>query len=370
MKKLLLLSAIATVSIFAGNVSGSLNMQGQLADKGIQDKMFATYGNIKYMDKLGPIAIGANFYAVSDFGLVDMKNQFPGYMKNGDGYTMLNEAYVQGSWNKTNVKAGRFQINEGLLSSGKDKYDYVVPNSFEGISVSRVCGPFSSKFAWIDKMSGRDNFASLDKFNKVESMARDYTGDRTSTVKGAFFGRVAYSNGSLNANVQDLYVNNFSNSFLGEIGYKVNPSVSIFGQVLRNDSDNHVLDTTALGAKAIWNINPQVSAEIAYNHTGDKSIPGFLFGSDPLYTSSIFMNAYNDSNVNAFKVSGDYKISDKVNLKAGYMQSKGDFYKRHSGEVGVKYLVTEKFNVKGVIGHTKENGYKNNLGKVVISYSF
>ena len=370
MKKTLLLSLMATVAIFAGNVEGSLSTQGQLAEKGIQDKMFATYGNVKYTDELAKgISFGINFYGVSDFGLVDMKNQMPGYMKNGNGYAILNEAYLKTVINKTEIKAGRFQLNEGVISSGDSKYDYVVPNAFEGISISRACGPFNSKFAWINKMSGRDNLGIIDSFRKVEDIAKDYTGLNKDT-NGAFFGRISYSNGLYDGSIQDLYVDNYSNSFLGEIGYKAMPNLKVSGQVLRNTSKNHFMNTTALGLKATWSVNPELSAELAYNHVGKRSINGFLFGADPLYTSGTFANAYNDNHVNAVRVSGTYKLNDKTDLNAGYLYSKGDFYKRKSGELGATYSMSKALKVKAVAGCVKENGDRNIKGKAVITYSF
>jgi len=368
-----------------GNVSGSFSTQGRYIDANSNNKMFATYGNLKYETSSEDMFQTVfNFYGITGWGAIKNSDRISSYVKpDGSGYSILNEAFVKAhlkhSMGESCVKVGRFHANEKLINSQENtRYDYPVPNSFEGAGIGTMfSNGLSVKAAWINRMAGADNGLSVSEFKNIEDIAKGYNPGINDDSDGAFFGKIAYNyNNVATINVQDLYVDNYTNTFLGEAKIKVSdiakmdmPLSSGF-QYMKYSSEDDSIDSDVYGLNFGFKPSEKITGFIAYNNIGDTGIPGFAYGADPLYTSMQIMTAYGDSNVDAVKVSGKYNVSDTYNLELGYGYFNGDNLDVNAFEVTSNYNVTKDIKIRSVLGYLDSDQDNQFVGKALLSYSF
>ena len=367
-----------------GKVSGNLQTQYRYLDTDTQNNLFTTSGNLKYLTN--PEAIlqaGVNFYGITGFGMFDNEDRMPIFLKeNGRSYSILNEVFLKAQYDfgtgKVFAKGGRFHMNEKLISSQENsKYDYPIPNSFEGAQagVSLTNGMYV-KGAWINRMSGQDNTIALDRFKTIESIAKNLNPTINDESNGLFFGKIGYNfKDSVNIAIEDLYVDNYTNTILEEVGVNVS---NLFGfslpvyvgqQYINYSSEDDSIDSDVWGVEAKVKATDKVEVFAAYNNIGDTAIPGFAYGADPLYTSMETANAYGDSNVDSFKIGGLVSCT-KGNVEIAYGNFSGDTIDIDAYELVAQYDISQAFKVKGVVSYT-DDGIDETTGfRVVTGYSF
>jgi len=228
-----------------------------------------------YGGKLGYISpgwnglrAGATLYATQE--LFDNENgDF--FASDGSSYSILGEAFLQGNFGNTELKAGRFEFDSPYADTDDIR---MVPNTFQGALLSnRDISDTTLHLAHLDEWAGVDA-DEPEEFNEMN-------GDDGITLAGA-----AYE-GIENLGLQAWYYwgNDFADLLYLEALYEIdNYSIGAqFGSQSDNTSDDSGPDGHVFGITGSYTIDAFTLAA-AYNRVSDTVINGF--GGGPFFTSA------------------------------------------------------------------------------------
>jgi len=379
--------AILSTSIMAndiinfdkGYVTGEVSTQYRYNDSDNFNEFFAGVANVNYKSNQSALlSVGFNFYGVSGFDMISDKDRMPGFLDNGTDFAIMNEAYIalnkSGSGFKSNLTAGRFHMDEGLINSQEDtNYDYPVPNSFQGISTEvSVASGITVSFAWIDKMSGQDNGLDNTDFMSVQDIAQGYNpAEGMKDSNGLYFAKLAYAYESLgDISLEALIVDKYATTYLQELNVKVMKGLTLSQQYINYEAETSNVSADVLGLKAAYEVIKGVDIAFAYNKTNDSYATGFEYGADPLYTSMTFVNSYGLTDVDTFKVSSDIETGT-TKVTVAYANISARVADIDAYEIGASFDYNADIEVKGIYGYTDNSILDNqNNFRVVATYSF
>lgn len=206
MKKMLSIAAVAalaTSSFAASDLAGAFK-EGKASG---QIRAMYVYNDFKNDDHGGPdtkgialggklgfetapvygISAGAVLYTSQDMGLKNPAStgrQDPyTYDENGNSYSLLGQAYLQGQFGKTTVKVGRQQLDTPLAGSDDIR---MIPNLFEAALVINTNVPDTTLIGgYVARMAGLDSVSDKSARTQFQSMSRAALGalvDNTDTT--------------------------------------------------------------------------------------------------------------------------------------------------------------------------------------------
>jgi outer membrane porin, OprD family len=214
------------------------------------------------------LSAGATLYATQE--LFDNENgDF--FASDGSSYSILGEAFLQGNFGNTELKAGRFEFDSPYADTDDIR---MVPNTFQGALLSN--SDISNTTLYLVHL---DEWAGVDADEPEEF--NELNGDDGITLVGA-----AYE-GIENLGLQAWYYwgDNFADLLHLEALYETdNYSIGAqFGSQSDNTSDDSGPDGHVFGITGSYTIDAFTLAA-AYNKVSDTVINGF--GGGPFFTSA------------------------------------------------------------------------------------
>ena len=219
------------------------------------------------------LSAGASFYTTNSI----KKHEGTGvafFDANNNSYTILGEAYVQGTWDNTTIKMGRQEINTPFADTDDVG---MVPNTFESIVLINTDIANTTLFlAQLQRWSGVDSdnpdtFTKLNNNNGVQVLGIHYEGFTNTTLSGWYY------------HIQDTVKVGYL-----EANYEVQNdtfSYALGAQYSLQDYDDNT-KSTIYGLTASFGLkNSGITASIAYNNIDGKAADNF-FGGGPYFTNA------------------------------------------------------------------------------------
>lgn len=441
MKKMLSIAAVAALatSSFAASDLASAFKEGKASG---QIRAMYVYNDFKNNDsgtpdtkgialggKLGfetapvyGISAGAVFYTAQDVGLkngVSDRRDAYTYDENGNSYSLLGQAYLQGQFGKTTVKVGRQQLDTPLAGSDDIR---VIPNLFEAALVINTNVPDTTLIGgYVARMAGLDSASDKSSRTQFQSMSRSALG---STVDAANIGdQGVYVAAVINNSVKDLTLQAWEyraveviNAVYLQADYKLglgkDMALNLAGQYYNIQNIGKTKDARAAAAatgngKVNYDVyGTKVSLEtpvgltpyIAYNKVSEQKdgvnggafvfgawggYPEFAIAEETWYNSLNGANGFNGAQ--AWKAGADYSL-EKVGLGArtiGLAYVKYDLKNQYNGNVDADTNVWDlKYTCAGALvknldatilfesADSKNNALDRKTTKVVFNYNF
>jgi len=307
-------------------------------------------GHIRYISPtISNLGVATTLYYTQDIGLNDT-NDIDTMMAAGRFFTkdysakaVLGELSLFYKDDNHHLIVGRQKIDSPLTNS----IVTYMPNMFEALYYTNTqLNSFKFTLLHIDKMAygtrtpvefgligeatrtagaSQSALDSRGKFISIEQQLLANTTIDTNGVTGLALRNTSLKNTTIN--IWDFYAYDIINSFYLDVIYKNNSNnldYSISGQYLNVRSVGKNLASAWLDNSSANLIGlklsidyEEISAYVAYNHSGDGKILN-IFGGDPAYTSSFFSrNAYR-TNVDAYKIGAVIKVKDNFKIIASY----------------------------------------------------
>ncbi|MBN2782658.1 MAG: hypothetical protein JXQ66_05400 [Campylobacterales bacterium] len=356
---------------------------------------------------------GVVFGAIADFGLngEDKTNNTYIYDKDGDTFSILHQAYLKYSFEKSFIELGRFEFTSPLIDS--DDY-FVLANSFEGVNSNINLGDANIKLGHISRMSGAwdagydgGSFVSMSKspwMHKADKN-RTYVTDWPNPVttlgvddEGISFASFDYSGDNYKFQICDYYAHELMNSIYAEVGFKLNGyefgvqynTFDSVGQLEDISKTNSlaIIDYSVWGAKVSKNIY-DADFTLAYMGVSDDE-SAHLWGSwggFPYFASGMMVSYFETSlrDASVYSLNSDFSIFKNLNttLHIGYYDLNKQYTKDSLRGVddGEDYMYTYgisnsykfsdelSFTFK-LAGRTLESGDDNTLVRTILKYKF
>ncbi len=247
MKKMLSIAAVATLatsSFAASDLAGAFK-EGKASG---QIRAMYVYNDFKNDDHGGPdtkgialggklgfetapvygISAGAVFYTSQDMGLknsaVSGRQDPYTYDENGNSYSLLGQAYLQGQFGKTTVKVGRQQLDTPLAGSDDIR---MIPNLFEAALVINSDVPSTTLIGgYVARMAGLDSVSDKSSRTQFQSMSRAALGGLVDSgdIKDKGVAVAAVVNSSvkdLTLQLWDYYAYDVLNAVYAQADYKL-----------------------------------------------------------------------------------------------------------------------------------------------------
>ena len=219
------------------------------------------------------LSAGASFYTTNSI----KKHEGTGvafFDANNHSYTILGEAYVEGTWDNTTIKMGRQEISTPFADTDDVG---MVPNTFEAIVLINTDIANTTLFlAQLQRWSGVDSdnpdtFTKLNNNNGVQVLGIHYDGFTNTTLSGWYY------------HIQDTVKVGYL-----EANYEVQNdafSYALAAQYSLQDYDDNT-QSTIYGLTASFGLkNSGITASIAYNNINGKAADNF-FGGGPYFTNA------------------------------------------------------------------------------------
>lgn len=312
MKKMLSIAAVAalaTSSFAASDLAGAFKegkTSGQVramylnndlssaANSGnnLDKSAFGLGGKLSYETApLYGVSAGVGFYTSQDLGTKDnnVGKRNPDMLdENGNSYSLLGQAYLQGQFGKTTVKVGRQQLDTPLAASDDAR---MIPNLFEAAVVINTDLPDTTLIgAYVARMAGWDSSSNRSAKTQFQSMSRSALGTLADVNnigdEGVYAAAIVYG-GIKNLTLQGWYYHavdvldapylqaDYAIEFTKDV--KLTLSGQYYGLKATGNTKNFLnsanlkLDYDVWGAKAALAIdNIGLTPYVAYNSVSDK----------------------------------------------------------------------------------------------------
>ncbi len=178
-----LLAAVTALPVYADaeneGFSGNLRA-GYISsedDMGIRTKSSAIGGKFGYVSpQWSGLNFGATVYATEELGKDDEGSFFGA---DGDGYSILGEAYLQAALGNTAIKGGRFEYDSPYADTDDIR---MIPNTFQGVVISNtsladttIHAGHLTKWAGVDT-GEPEKFRHLTNYEGVNFIGAEYEG--------------------------------------------------------------------------------------------------------------------------------------------------------------------------------------------------
>lgn len=265
---------------FIQKVNGYLRAGYQNTDlSGDRDHTDIALGGKLHLDTASwhGVSAGASFYTTNAIGKHEgylSGANIPFFDGNGNAYSILGEAYLQGEWEKTLLKLGRQEMDTPFADT--DDIGMIV-NTFEAITlVNTDIKDTTIILAQLQKMAGVDaevpgRFTKLNGNDGVQVLGMTYEGIKGLALSGWYY----HANDLINV----PYIEATYEADLGGV------TLGVGAQYAYMDWDG---DTTAevIGASISAGFEPAgLTLGVAYNKSADGAADD-LFGGGPFFTSS------------------------------------------------------------------------------------
>jgi len=261
----------------------------------------------------------------------------------------LTNLYLNYATPKYFGKIGRYDINNALVNSQRDsRYNYLIPNTFQGAEVGFTnLNGFSGTIGAFTKMGGLDathSLATLGDFIDADKVLDPVFGSG-GDFDAVIYGKLGYSIGKYSASLEATY-SDYLTSIYGDLNCKNEKSFGSL-QFLTQKTDNDVIDSYAIGGKygrefSIFGKN--VVGSLAYSYT-DAPMIGFAYGSDPLFTSMIGMQGYDDSSLHMLKAMAEFKPLDKSSVVFSLGYKNGDNTEAWGADISTSYNIKPNWKI-------------------------
>lgn len=246
--------------------------------------------------KYNGLSAGATFYTSNPLGGVDDEGLF--LDSNGNGYSILGEAYVNADLGKTSIKLGRQEIDTPFADTDDIG---MVPNTFEGLVVSnsslsntKLYGMHLSRWAGVDAPVP-EKFTKMNDDDGINAIGAVYEPSDKLNVQGWHYNA---KNGT------DI-------SYI-EAGFTPLESLELGAQYATQDGAG--FDGKVWGLSASYGIG-DITLSTAYNKVSDGQVTNG-FGGGPFFTSAEDHTIAEADNQEATTFGIEYTGINKLTLAA------------------------------------------------------
>lgn len=260
------------------------------------------------------------------------------FSSDGESYALLGEAFVQGRFGHTVMKAGRFEFDSPYVDTDDIR---MMPNTFSGaVFVNTDISGITLYAAYLDEWSGVDSETPED-FTELN-------GDDGLFAAGAVF------EGIENLALQAWYYHgsDFASLLYVEAMYEIGDVVigAQFGSQSDDTADNSSPDGDVYGVMASYTLN-DFTVSAAYNYVSGTITNGF--GGGPFFTSAADHTIGDALDQNAMAAGIDYSGIDKLTLSVLHVAfDKG----ADETDVTAAYEFSDEMNIEAIYHHMHEDG--------------
>lgn len=321
-----------------GQFSGNLRI-GYITDEddiGNSATSSAFGGKLGYVSSnWNGLSAGGTLYATEKL-FNDENGDFFG--SDGESYAILGEAFIQGNFGSTEIKAGRFEFDSPYADTDDIR---MVPNTFSGAVLSNNDIANTTLYAaYLDQWAGVDSETPED-FTELN-------GDKGIFAAGAVF------EGIDNLALQGWYYHgsDFASLVYAEAMYEIGDLVLgvQFGTQSDDTIDNSGPDGDVYGVVASYTLN-DFTVSAAYNDVSGTITNGF--GGGPFFTSSADHTIGDVLDQNAMAAGVDYTGIDKLTLSFLHVA-----FDQGADETDLTatYEFSDEMNIEAIYHHMHEDG--------------
>ncbi len=259
-----------------------------------------TSGNIKDM-----VSVGASVYTSQPIDAPQDKDGSGLLAPGQEAITVLGEGYVNLQTKSTNASLGRTTFNMPYLNRNDSR---MIPNTFEGLSLTRHSQDLDLAIAYVDKIKKKDSddFVAMSEAvsqTGLESglglMAARYTLSPTLTLGALYFRNydvfdTFYSETTWNTRI-------FSDKAGLKLSAQLTQQNSVGGAVAGQ------IKAESLGVKALTSIGHAV-LNYSYVENGDQSRILSPFGGRPVY-NSLMLSDFDRAGEKSHRIGVSYKLT-------------------------------------------------------------
>lgn len=238
-------------------------------DMGIRNKSSAIGGKFGYLSpEWSGLSAGATIYATEELGKDDEGSFFGA---DGDGYSILGEAFLQANFGNTQIKGGRFEYDSPFADTDDIR---MVPNTFQGavlentsILDTTIHAGHLRKWAGVDT-DEPEEFRSLNDDEGVHFIGAEYEGIESINLQAWYY------------DANDLAQFSYFEAVYSGDNFEI---CAQFSSQDDDTSDNSGTDADIYGILGSVNVG-DFTVTAAYNDVDGTATDGF--GGGPFYTSA------------------------------------------------------------------------------------
>lgn len=346
------LLSLSTGTVFADNSNDS-GIFGQIRGGyvNLDDNAGSKTDTLSIGGKLGyktrtykGLSAGATFYTSNPLGSLDDEGLF--LDSNGDGYSILGEAFVKAELGNTSIKLGRQEIDTPFADTDDIG---MVPNTFEGLVVSnnsfsntKLYGMHLSRWAGVDAPVP-EKFTKLNDDDGVNAIGAVYEPSDKLNIQGWHY------NAKSGTDISYL-----------EAGFTPIENLELGAQYSTQDGAG--FDGNVLGVSASYGID-NITLSTAYNKVSDGQVTNG-FGGGPFFTSAEdhTIAEADDQEATAFGI--EYTGIEKLTLGATQVN-----FDKGADELDLvaSYEINEKLTADLIYSDMNDDG---KMTRAFINYSF
>lgn len=290
------------------------------------------------------LSAGATFYTTNPLGSMDDEGLF--LDSNGNGYSILGEAFVKAELGKTDIKVGRQEIDTPFADTDDIG---MIPNTFEGLVVSNSSLPNTKLYGMhLQRWAGVDAPVP-EKFTKLN-------GDDNVNVIGA----VIAPSDKLNLQGWHYNAKNGTDISYLEAGFAPIENLELGAQyAIQNGAG---FDGKVWGVSASYGIG-DVTLSAAHNKVSDGQVTNG-FGGGPFFTSAEDHTIAEVNNQKATAFGIEYTGINKLTLAATQVN-----FDQGSDELHLvaSYEINDNLSADLIYSDMNEDG---TLTKAFVNYNF